>query len=70
MENDNIVEMTVKFKAPYSMIIDDEGLDEFPGETRNEKLKNVVEYLFKEEGIFGIVDDEYELVEVKEIKGE
>jgi hypothetical protein len=67
-ENDDILEMTVKFKVKYSMVIDDEGLDEFPGDTRNEKLKSVMKWLFEEEGIFSIVDDEYELIDVKVVK--
>jgi hypothetical protein len=63
----DILEITVKLKARYSIVTDDEGLEEFPGDTRNEKLKNLLLYLFEEEGLFSIVDDEYELVDVKEL---
>jgi hypothetical protein len=61
------LEITVKLKAKFSTVIDEEGIDEFPGDTRNDKLKNILLYLFEEEGLFSIVDDEYELIDVKEV---
>jgi hypothetical protein len=57
------VEVTIKFNVPY--MGSKQEIDEYvESETGSNSLKNYLLILFREEGIIGIVDDEYEIVEV------
>lgn len=59
------VEMLVRFKARNLITQDD--LDHYYGPDEPITLMGFVKILIEEEGLFGVVDDGYEVVEVRRL---
>lgn len=64
IQDSKSVEITVKFEADN--LIHQEDLDNFYGDGDGISLVEFVKFLIKEEGLWGIVKDEYDIISVEE----